>query len=47
MVTNNRCVSEHTKNDKVENVATVGVKVGKVGKSENAKSIVMNEVESW
>ena len=45
MVPNNRCVAEQIKSDTVENVATGGSKIGefgKVGKRQNAKSIVMN-----
>ena len=30
VVTNNRCVAEHVKSDKVENVATGGVKIGEL-----------------
>ena len=33
VVTNNRCVAEHTKSDKVENVATGGLEIGEFGKS--------------
>ena len=48
VVTNNRCVAEQIKGGKVENVATGRIKigeVGKVGKRQNLKSIVMNGVK--
>ena len=44
VVTNNRCVEEQFKSDNVENVATVGVKMRKVGPSEKIKSIVMGGI---
>ena len=48
VVTDNRCVAEQIKSDKVVNVATGGIKMeefGKVGKRENLKSIVMDGVK--
>ena len=48
MVTNNRYVAEQITNDKVENVATgggFGIEIGKVGRSENFKSIIMNGIK--
>ena len=47
VVTNNRCVAERIKSDKVESVATGRQKNGKfgnVGRRQNLKSIVMNGV---
>ena len=47
VVTNNRCVAEQIKNDKVENVATGESKIGefgKVGKRQKLKSIVKDGV---
>ena len=47
VVTDNRYAAEQIKNDNVENVATGGVEngeFGKVGKSQNLKSIVMDAV---
>ena len=49
MVTNNRCIAEQTKNEKVENVVMDGSDVGefgKDGKEQKLKSIVMNGVKS-
>ena len=48
VATNNRCTAEQIKDDKVENVATVGVQIeefGKVSKSENPKNVVKDGVE--
>ena len=45
-----RCVAEHIKSDKVENVATGAVKIGgfgRGGKRQNLKSIVMDGVKNW
>ena len=48
VVTNNRCVAEQIKSDKVENVVTGGSNMEefrKVGKEQHLKSIVMNGVK--
>ena len=49
MVPNSRCVAEQIKREKLENVATGGMKMkefGKVGKKQNLKSNVMDGVKS-
>ena len=48
VVTNNRCIAEQIKNVKAENVVTDGSQVGeigKVGREQILKSIVMNGVK--
>ena len=45
VVTNNSCVAEHIKSDKVEKVVTGGINIGdlgQTGESDNAKSIPIN-----
>ena len=48
VVTNNRCVEEQIKSDKVENAVMGGIKigeVGQVGKRQHVKSIVMDGIK--
>ena len=48
LVSNNRCIAEKIKGDKVEHVATVGINianVGKVGNIEESKNFDMDGVE--
>ena len=42
MVTNNRCIAEQIKSDKVKNVVMDGSKVGKFGKIERQQNL-----KSW